>query len=272
MESGNRRPINTRLLGPIAGSLLAMGLSIESHADITNVTSIARGTLDAEAHVGYVSPPSTIRSDVKSKTMGNSIPVPGLPSLTVGDATTALTSTTVAGYVSGRADLTGSVSRSGEVVGDTLSASFGGASSIDVIASLYKAGGKLPTNMVARATGNMSTTGGLTFTVNVPSHFSSTGFVQAFGPSTSRATLVVDGTQIALFDFVASQTEYDPSAPTTHVPTDITGLLAPGTYTLHASSVTSDSLEETALSVAGDPPRTRASARFSLQLDITPIP
>lgn len=270
MESvDHRHGKKTRLLSPIACSVLAMGFCVESLADITNVSSTAQSSLNAEARVGYATPPSTIRADVKPKLIGDRAPVAGLPDMIVNDFTYAGVSTTVAGYVRSSADVRGSISRSGQVAGDSLSASFGGAAGIDLQASLDKTRGSYPTNMAAQAVGAMTTVETVTFTLNVPSAFTATGYVNAFGPSTARAWLV-DASGVVLFEVVVSQSAADPNGSPTFKRLDAVGSLEPGTYTLWASALASDLLETQVLSLPGQAPRTRASSYYSVQFEVTP--
>lgn len=272
MESINHRHgKKARLLSPIACSLLAMGFTTESLADITNVSSIAQSSLTAEARVGTVSPPQTLYADVQFKSIGDSAPVAGVPELSVIDPAFAGATSLAPGHVSSGANVSGSVSRMGEIVGDSLSVILIGSSSIDVTASLYRSRttGE-PINMVAQAEGTMRTVSKVTFTVNTPSDFRAAGNLSARGASTSRAWLVNDGNEVVFFDSIAKQSEYVPNRPSTDTFIDTVGSLQPGTYTLWSTGLVSDRLEETVLSVPGQAPRTLGNFYFALTLDITP--
>jgi hypothetical protein len=271
MESlHHRHGKKARLLSPIACAVLATGFSTETLADITNVTSITQSSLTAEARVGTVSPPQARYADVQIKSIGDSAPVAGLPALSVGDYIYAIAASPTPGYVSSKADVRGSVGRNGEIVGDSLSVYLSGASGIDVTASLYRSGTGEPTNMVAQVAGTMTTVSKVTFTVNVPSDFRAAGHLDARGASTSRAWLVNDGNKVVLFDSVAMQSEYVPNAPSTTAFIDAVGSLQPGTYTLWATGLVSDRLEETVLSVPGQAPRTLGNFYFGFSFDIAP--
>jgi hypothetical protein len=262
---------NVSILSLVACSIYAIGFTIEAHADISNVSSIAQSSLNAEARVGYVTPPETIYTDTQAASLGDSAPVVGLPFSNVSDSATAIAASQVAGYVSSRADVGGNIYRTGEIVGDSLSTTLLGGSRIDVQASLYRTRTSSPTNMVAQSVGTVSTTEKVTFTVNMPSNFSATGQLDAFGPSIARAWLVADATGLSLFDYVATQSEYDPSGFSTTEFIDAAASLEPGTYTLWTSSLASGQLEETVLSVSGASPRTRADSRFALSFSVTPV-
>lgn len=234
------------------------------------MSSIAQSSLSADARVGYLAPPATIYADTESRSLGDNAAVEGLPYTSVSDFIVTLAASQDAGNARSSADVRGSVYRTGSVAGDSLFATFVGASLIDVQASLYRTRDSSPTNRVAQATGEMSTIGGLTFTVDTLSAYAAWGQVSAFGPSTAHVSLVTDGSAVSLFDYVASQSVYESSGFSTGQSFDTSGFLTPGTYTLWASAYSSAQIEAASLSVPGASPRTIADSRFGLSFSVTP--
>jgi hypothetical protein len=253
-----------------------LGPSKSAHADISNVSSFAQSNLSATAQVAYISPPSVITSSPGQLTFGDSASVSGIPAQNVGDFLPEIAVSESAGYASSRSQVQGSVYRSGDVSGNTLAATLVGASELDLVDSLAKTSSGSPENIQAVSSGSMTTIDSLTFSVTVPSQYNLSAYLYASGPSSTKVSLSevgIGGSLLSLFDLLTSQSSYNPNGFGNASSESPSGVLLPGTYRLLASADVAATLAVQSITPIGSSdPQLLADSRFSLTLNVTPVP